>query len=156
MHLLHLRPFENDTIVFITTCTHNRQPLLACPEAHEALREIWTKSAQLNGWFVGNYVLMPDHVHLFACPQADAVSLARRMQLWKVIAAKQINQKWSQKGTLCQPDYFDRYMRSLNDYKQKWDYVAQNPIRKKLVTQAGQWPFQGCIHDLQRSIPRGW
>src|ERR1700712_2802129 len=89
MHLPHLKPFENGRIVFITTCTHNREPLLASPEIHRVLREIWTKSAKLNGWLVGNYVIMPDHVHLFACPQADAISLPRWMQLWKAVTAKQ-------------------------------------------------------------------
>ncbi len=156
MHLPHLRPFENASIVFITICTHRRQPLLACPEVHETLHDIWNKSAQLNGWFVGHYLLMPDHVHLFACPQQDALPLAGWMQLWKVISAKRINQTLGRSGALWQADYFDRYLRSLKDYSEKWEYVALNPGRMGMVTDPADWPYCGIIHDLRYHASRDW
>ena len=154
MHLPHLRPFKNASAVFVTTCTHGRQPLLARLEVHEAVRDIWAKSAQLNGWFVGHYVLMPDHVHLFACPKPDALPLAEWMQLWKSIAAKRINRVLGRDGPLWQADYFDRFVRSLHDYSQRWDYVAQNPIRKGLAANPTDWPYRGVIHDLRYHGPR--
>ena len=154
MHLPHLKPFGNGTIVFITVCTHAREPLLASPVVHTTIREVWNKSAQLNGWFVGRYVLMPDHVHLFACPGQGAVSLADWIQLWKTITAKSINRTLSRRGALWQADYFDRFLRSLRDYEQKWDYVVRNPVRKKLVTDHEHWPYSGIIHDLRHISPR--
>ena len=154
MHLPHLRPFKNVSIVFITTCTHGRQLLLACPEVHETVRDIWTKSAQLNGWFVGHYLLMPDHVHLFACPQQDALLLAGWMQIWKSIAAKRINRVLGRNCALWQADYFDRYLRSLKDYSQKWDYIALNPVRKGMVINPASWPYRGVIHDLRYHASR--
>lgn len=118
------------------------------------MHDIWVNSVRLNGWFVGHYMLMPDHVHMFACPQQDALSLAGWMQIWKAIAAKRINRALGRSGALWQPDYFDRYMRSLKDYSLKWDYVALNPARKGLVANPEDWPYRGIIHDLRYHVSR--
>jgi putative transposase len=154
MHLPHLLSFHRTPVVFLTTCTNGRQCLLAHPAAHLALHDVWEQSAIRNGWYVGQYVLMPDHVHLFACPAPGAVPMSRWMQIWKMITAKRINRSWERVGAVWQADYFDRYMRSPRDYAQKWEYVAANPVRKGLVPQAEAWPYRGIIHDLRHHASR--
>jgi putative transposase len=154
MHLPHLSSFARNPVVFITTCTLDRRPLLDNPMAHAVLHEIWVRSAPLNGWFVGQYVVMPDHVHLFACPGLSAISLAHWMQLWKSIVAKRINKSTGCTGTLWQPDYFDRFIRSHHDYDKQWAYVESNPVRKGLSQTAYDWPYRGIIHDLRPRWPR--
>lgn len=54
------------TLVFITVCTKDRVPWLACDEAHRLLVETWRRA---DAWLVGKFVLMPDHLHLFAAPR---------------------------------------------------------------------------------------
>ncbi len=54
------------TMVFVTVCTKDRARWLACEEAHRLLAEVWRRA---EAWLVGNYVLMPDHLHLFAAPR---------------------------------------------------------------------------------------
>jgi putative transposase len=155
MHLPHLLPFKSDAVIFLTTCVHQRSALLACTEAHETLHNIWTKSAELNGWYVGQYLLMPDHVHLFAARQFDARPLPDWMRLWKSMAATRINRTRNLSGPFWQADYFDRYMRSLDDYESKWAYIALNPVRKGLATNPEDWPYRGIIHDLRYHASRG-
>jgi putative transposase len=155
MHLPHLRSFEKAPIVFLTVCTYQRQARLADPVAHEILTDLWGRSAELNGWYVGHYVLMPDHLHLFAAPGFDAQPLAGWMRLWKSISSTRINRRNGQEGSFWQADYFDRYLRSLDDYTQKWDYVALNPLRKGLVDEPSVWPYRGTIHDLRIRTMRG-
>ena len=65
-HLLHVSSFRDNSIVFFTTCTHKRRKLLACAQSHVILRGLWERSAERDGWWVGHYILMPDHVHFFA------------------------------------------------------------------------------------------
>lgn len=154
MHLPHLAAFERAPIVFLTTCTDRRRPLLAHPEVHAILRDVWTQSAPRNGWFVGQYVLMPDHVHLFASPGLAACSLAKWVQLWKAITAKGIARALGQPGAVWQADYFDPYLRSVDDCGRKWTYVEQNPVRQKLVTHCERWDYRGTIHDLRCRRPR--
>lgn len=154
MHLPHLFSFHRTPVVFLTTCTDGRESLLARHEAHAVLHDVWERSAICNGWYVGQYVLMPDHVHLFACPGLGALPLHRWVQLWKAIAAKQINRALDRSTRVWQPDYFDRYMRSPQDYAEKWEYVAMNPVRKGLIEHAEAWPYRGVIHDLRHHASR--
>src|SRR5947208_12127419 len=65
-HLAHVPSFRENPIVFFTTCTSQRRKILASPHCHTILREIWERSADRDGWWVGHYILMPDHVHFFA------------------------------------------------------------------------------------------
>jgi REP element-mobilizing transposase RayT len=75
-HLAHASSLRDNPIVFVTTGTNQRKKLLANAQCHEILREIWEKSAVIDGWWVGHYILMPDHVHLFARPAIDARPMA--------------------------------------------------------------------------------
>jgi putative transposase len=48
-----------------------------------------------------------------------------------------------------QKGFFDQVMRSEESYSEKWLYVAENPVRKKLVTRIEDWPYQGEIYPLE-------
>lgn len=74
--LPHLRPFAPQPIVFLTAVTHQRRAVLAAQPAFDALTAIWQRSAELDGWFVGDYLLMPDQVHFFARAALGAKPLA--------------------------------------------------------------------------------
>ncbi|HEY6071259.1 MAG TPA: hypothetical protein VIU85_07800 [Chthoniobacterales bacterium] len=51
------------TIVFLTVCTAKRRKGLANEQVHKALVASWNAA---NTWEVGLYLIMPDHIHLFA------------------------------------------------------------------------------------------
>jgi hypothetical protein len=57
---------NNAPVFFVTFNTLTRSRLLATPEVHEAFIEYCGRAADFRIG-VGRYVLMPDHVHLFAC-----------------------------------------------------------------------------------------
>jgi putative transposase len=147
--LPHLRPFAPQPIVFLTTVTHKRRAVLACQPALDALTAIWQRSAELDGWFVGDYLLMPDHVHFFARAAIDAKPLADWMETWKSLSSRQLKQPLGLASSLWQRDYFDRFLRSAESYSEKWDYVANNPVRAGLCARPEDWPWKGRLFDLQ-------
>src|SRR5260370_41745114 len=75
-HLAHVPSFRDNPIVFFTTCTYQRARILASPQCERILDEIWQRSANHDGWYVGHYILMPDHVHFFSRPEIGAQPLA--------------------------------------------------------------------------------
>jgi REP element-mobilizing transposase RayT len=112
------------------------------------LREIWQRSAEHDGWWVGSYVLMPDHVHFFARPATNARPKAEWVGMWKSVSSRRIAAMLAIEPSIWQSDYFDRYLRSSESYSDKWKYVEQNPVRAGLIESIGAWPYRGTIHDL--------
>lgn len=148
MRLSHLNPFARHPLVFLTVCTAKRAPILNNAVTHAILLKLWRDSQSRNGWCVGRYVLMPDHIHLFAMPDEKPVALGGWVSTWKSISARQIVAETGAPAPIWQRDYFDRYLRTAESYSAKWDYVCNNPVRSGLVTRVDDWPYQGVIHNL--------
>jgi putative transposase len=91
---------------------------------------------------------MPDHVHLFATPDETSGTLSGWISTWKSISARQIVAETGATAPIWQRDYFDRYLRTVESYSSKWDYVCNNPVRAGLVSRMDDWPYQGVIHEL--------
>ena len=88
---------------------------------------------------------MPDHLHLFAAPQEDAVSLESWVKYWKSMFTKK-NQKPESKW---QTDHWDTRMRTENHYEEKSEYMFANPVRAGLVSFPNDWLFKGVVHELR-------
>lgn len=148
-HLPHLRPIAQQPIVFLTVVTHRRRNCLLDSVALESLTTIFQRSTTYDDWFVGDFLLMPDHVHLFARATLDAKPLAHWVRTWKSLSARQISSDLRIPAPIWQRDYFDRFLRSADNYSEKWDYVAENPVRKNFCREAKDWRWKGRIHDLR-------
>jgi len=130
------------TIVFITVCTRDRVSWLASPAVHDCLVSIWR---QARAWYVGRYVLMPDHLHLFASPGALELPLKNWVTYWK----SQFSKLHQNSAHRWQSDYWDTTVRGIDRYEEKWVYALNNPVRKGLVEHADAWPFQGELFELR-------
>lgn len=64
------RLFTSHPLYFVTTCTEDRRPILANAKVHEDFRK-FCQTGLTRGVFVGKYVLMPDHLHLFVAFGAE-------------------------------------------------------------------------------------
>ena len=147
-HLAHLPAFGSQPIVFLTATTDSRQRLLDNTTAHGILHNLWETSTERNGWFVGDYVLMPEHIHLFVRASQTAIPMREWIKLWKSMSARELCQQGLATAPVWQADYFDRYLRTAESYAEKWAYVRDNPVRAGLVKTAEEWPYQGRIHVL--------
>ena len=131
------------SIVFLTVCTTTRSHLLANDAAHETLRTLWS---DMTRWRVGRYVLMPDHIHLFAREQSQiCCSIGEWVGWWKRIATGLLGLR---EGELWQRGFWDRRIYSCDLYSEKIDYIRNNPVRAKLVSQPDLWKYQGVVHQL--------
>jgi REP element-mobilizing transposase RayT len=168
------RLFSSHPLYFVTTCTDDRKPILANPKVHEDFRK-FCEAGLTHGVFVGKYVLMPDHLHLFVAlgDEYETALIARRRSQTgateDVVAAVydrrlSLLSEWmkSLKNSLSktlrgmnvpaphwQKGFFDHVMRSEESYSQKWLYVAENPVRNKLAGRLEDWPYQGEIYSLE-------
>jgi putative transposase len=141
----NVRPFY-----FVTFNTYKRQSLLARPDVHEAFCRYCFK-AQERDVAVGRYVIMPDHVHLFAGFPVDGITLRSWVQLLRTLIGKTLLRIGVQKPHW-QEGFFDHLLRSYESYSQKCEYVRMNPVRAKLCETPEAWPNQG---EIVR-IPFAW
>ena len=70
------------------------------------------------------------------------------MQIWKGVSSRQFAAAFDIAPPIWQPDYFDRYLRSRENYGQKWNYVDQNALPAGLIKEGEEWPYRGSIFDL--------
>jgi putative transposase len=137
--------------VFLTVCTEKRGRWLAQPSVQRALHQIWEHSA--TAWLVSDYLLMPDHMHLFCAPRDLKFTIERWIGFWKDRFAKEIKRE----GGAATPPYrfqaggFHHRMRDGESYAQKWQYVRENPVRAGLVERVGDWPYFGRVHEIRWS-----
>jgi len=133
---------DHPTIVFVTVCTEGRRPWLANPKSHDNLITTWQEAT---AWHVGRYIVMPDHIHLFAAPGQLDLSLERWVKFWK----SNFSKRHQDRSCRWQSDHWDRRLRTGESYDSKWEYVRHNAIRNGLVTKSEDWTFQGVMNELR-------
>jgi len=138
--------YTDRPLFFITAATHERRRLLDQDVVHKTLVGFFEKATE-RGVFVGRYVLMPDHLHCFVIVAPEGVSLSRWMQILKVTLSKTLRGE-GRVGPFWQKGFFDHVLRSPESYREKWEYVGQNPVRAGLVKRAEDWPYQGEVFRL--------
>ena len=89
---------------------------------------------------------MPDHVHLILTPLADEersqiFSLIEIMRGIKGASARRINQRIGRHGAVWQEESFDHVLRCSEGLDAKVEYVLQNPVRKGLVADWREYPW---------------
>ena len=128
--------------VFLTVCTEKREPWLARASVQRTLHGIWETTA--TAWLVSDYLLMPDHLHLFCAPRDLRFTIERWIGFWKDRFAK----AHPDAGKF-QAGGFHHRLRSDESYAQKWQYVRENPVRHGLIGKSEEWPCFGRVHEIR-------
>jgi REP-associated tyrosine transposase len=139
--------YVRSPIYFVTACTENRRELLANELIHQTFLE-FAQAGRRHGAWIGRYVLMPDHLHLFVATDDRRIELAMWMKSLKNSISKSLRSigfaspHW-------QKTFFDHLLRSSESYSAKWNYVRNNPVRAGVVLHAEDWPYAGEIFPLE-------
>ena len=148
----------NAPVYFVTFNTHTRTNLLAHPEVHDAFVEYCRRATDFRIG-VGQYVVMPDHIHLFV---SFGIGCTATLGVWikglkrdldralLSMGFKPVQAARQKLSSFWQPGFNDHLLRSDESYAEKWKYVFQNPVRAGLVFQAEDWPYAGEIVRIDR------
>jgi putative transposase len=131
-------------VLLVTACTHQRRRILARQEIHDLIREAWTQTPE---WTVGRYVVLPDHIHLFAAEnEFQGYPLGQWIGKWKA----HVRRRWPYRENepIWERSFWDHQLRNGDSYDVKWLYVRNNPVRHGLVENADDWPFEGELNHL--------
>jgi putative transposase len=138
-------------LVAITACIRDGRPLFAnAITVNASLHALRLATAHFE-CSVPIYCFMPEHLHLIvrgSSPDADTwaaiTSFKQRSGFW--IAAHHPQFHW-------QKDYWDHVIRRDEDLRAQIRYIADNPVRRGLVTRWEEYPFTGSIgHDARQLV----
>jgi primosomal protein N' len=82
---------------------------------------------------LGDFVIMPNHVHVLVRPDANE-SLESILHSWKSFTAKRANEILKTSGAFWRGEYFDHLVRSLAQHEKFCSYIADNPVKAHLKT----------------------
>jgi putative transposase len=77
---------------------------------------------------------MPDHVHALISFPPSGKTMKQVIETWKEWTTKQLSIDW-------QRDFFEHRLRDEASWREKADYILQNPVRRGLVDRAEDWPY---------------
>lgn len=133
-------PAVGPVLVFLTVCTSQRRRWLAQRNVQDRLLEVWADNSR---WRVGRYVLLPDHLHLFAAPTESESDFDRWVRYWKSLSRRNLPKEYE-----WQEQHWDRRLRSGESYADTWEYVRSNPVRHGLASHPDEWQFQGELNKI--------
>jgi putative transposase len=116
------------------------------------LAEVIRERRPEHGFLLGAWVFLPDHWHAIFYP-AHPLTISRVMESIKDAATKRINRSRGETGTLMQPRFFDRALRTVREYNEKVKYIHLNPVRAGLVSRPEDWRWSS-VHDYTGSVQR--
>jgi putative transposase len=146
------------TLYFLTFNTHLRRHFLTSPAVHDGFVRYCQRAGQYDIG-VGRYVIMPDHIHLFACfGIGDTLTLGEWIKgLKRCLDAPLITSGLKPSflprqrlRSFWQPGFHDHVLRNDESHGEKWHYVRENPVRPGQVLNAHDWPYAGEIVIIDR------
>lgn len=126
---------------------NNRQPIFTSQADYDFFLDLLDENARKFGVAIHAYVLMGNHFHLLATPQADT-ALPQMMQAIGRRYVRYFNDAQQRSGTLWEGRYkatliqADRYLLAC------MAYIDLNPVRAGLVGQARDYPWSSHAHYI--------
>ena len=127
----------------------DRRKLLARREVFDSLTRFFREALNRSVW-VGRFVIMPDHLHLFV--RFSQANTGEALGGWIKSLKNSVSKELKGIGVPAphwQKGFFDHVLRSTESYSEKWRYMVENPVRAGLVVNWTDWPWQGEITPLK-------
>jgi REP-associated tyrosine transposase len=134
------RLFSPPGTYFLTFSTWQRRRLFVV-EAHARLLLKTLFHYRRDGrYLLHEFVLMPDHVHLLLTPATD-LTVERAVQLVKGAYSHALGAIIGRTAEVWQRGFTDHRIRDLQDFLRHRNYVRQNPVLDRLVSNASEYRY---------------
>ena len=95
------------------------------------------------------YVVMPNHVHLFITPRVEVDTIMKRL---KGKTAKVANALLGLEGKpFWHRESYDHFSRNEREFERIRAYIAFNPVKARLAREPQEWPWSSA-HRRKRSV----
>jgi len=148
------RPFLYDRYIFVTVDLLRSRGKLG-ERDYARLAIAMARMRQKGRFLLTAWVFLPDHWHCICAPvYPTTISLAIKSVKQSSISA--INRGRGAEGEFWQPRFFDRALRTVQEYSEKVEYIHLNPVKAGLVRRPQDWrwssfnEYSGVSADEQK------
>ena len=131
------RPFLSDRYFFIVVRLLRRREKFTGPD-FALLARAFNRARALHPFYLTAWVFLPDHWHCIGAP-VYPVTTSLAMKSVKQSLMSAVNQRRGAEGELWRPRFFDRALRTVQQYNEKVEYSHLNPVRAGLLSRAEDW-----------------
>lgn len=114
-----------------------RQPAIA-QMVEDALLHFDAQRYRLLAWCI-----MPNHVHVLI-EMCDGWPLDDILHTWKSYTAHEANRMLRRTGPFWFREYFDRFIRNEEHYRNTVEYIINNPVKTGLAGRPEAWRFSSA------------
>jgi len=131
------RPFLSDRFFFVTVRRLKERAPLVDADFH-LLALAFCRARVMHPFFLTAWVFLPDHWHAICAPK-HPLTISRVMKSIKTSSMILMNRRRAEAGELWQARFFDRALRSVEEYNEKVAYIHFNPVKAGLVRRPQDW-----------------
>ncbi|MBI3331703.1 transposase [Candidatus Peregrinibacteria bacterium] len=147
---------QDGTAFFVTTVTKDRTPFFSDKENAKIAEGIIRNYQKRGDFWLIEYVIMPDHVHLAICPHGK--SLSQCMQYLKRTISQKIHESVGPKyfgptisgDSLWQHGFHDMIIHSIQQLHTMTHYIYQNPVKAGLCEKPEDYVFSSINKPSDR------
>ena len=143
-------PYVGVQRYFITACTHGRREYFTDPAVVTLVVDAFIQAAEEHAMTIVVYCVMPDHVHLLLDGDHDGADMQAFMKLAKQRTGFRFKRRYG--APLWQDGYYDHVLRGEERTEEVVLYTVMNPVRKKLVATALEYPYWGSMRFSREEL----
>ena len=142
---------NNAQTYFVTASTWQRRALFKNRRWADLFVDI-LQSYRGRAYLLHEYVLMPDHFHALITP---TVTLERAVQFVKGGFSYRAKKELGSPMEIWQRGFSDHRIRDCEDWKIHIGYIFQNPVDKRFVDRATDYPYcSAVLGSLKDEVPQ--
>jgi putative transposase len=139
-------------IFFTTTKTSMGKRLFQSERNAMLLIDVLRSYVAARKFFLHDFVIMPDHVHLLMTVPGD-MTIETAMQLLKGRFSYRLKREFHYLGEVWQRGFSEVRADDKDGFLRYRGYIAQNPVKSGLADSPGQYPY--CFIHLARKKQAG-
>jgi REP-associated tyrosine transposase len=128
---------------FVTSRTWESRAIFKTAPSCEIFVECLLRYRDEGAYRLHGFVLMPDHFHVLLTP-GDDIALERAVQFIKGGSARAIRERLLLHFPVWQRGFSDHRIRGAADYDLHTRYLEQNPVKKRLVMEPGNYQWSSA------------
>jgi len=117
---------------YLTCCIDGRRPLLRPAALAESLVSLYAGQRDKGSIALHGYIVMPDHYHVLLTLRGDS-SISGVVRAVHSLFARHCRATTHTRGRIWQTRFYDRIVRGESDWREKLNYLHDNPVRRHMV-----------------------